>query len=191
MPLPPRPDFDAIEAAAPASSNRRTYILAMIGNLVFAWANNESMFIYIMMLLMETDQTSAMIAFGTLNTTRARIDLIQRLAKAKISDKATAKKLDTLIERFNDSTRVRNEFNHCIYTLNANGEISQTQSLRIQEVKGRLQLGTVRNMDDQRIKEMIETFAEMKQLNRDLWDFLPQLEKHVIRGASAATVRSA
>jgi DNA integrity scanning protein DisA with diadenylate cyclase activity len=190
MPLPPRPDFEAIEAAAPASSNRRTHILALIGNLVFAWANNESMFIYIMMILMETDQTSATITFGTLNTTRARLDLIQRLAKAKINDKATAKELDALIERFNDCTRIRNEFNHCIYTLNDKGEISQTQSLRIQEVKGRLQLGTVRKMDDLRIKEMVETFTDMKQLNRDIWDFLPRLEKHVRRGSATATVRS-
>lgn len=188
MRLPPQPDFKAIEAAAPASSNRRTLILALIGNLVFAWANNESMFIYVMMLLMETDQTSATIAFGTLNTTRARIDLIQRLAKAKIADKATAKELDALIERFNDCTRIRNEFNHCIYSLNEKGEISHTQSLRIQEVKGRLQLGSSRKMDDRRIQEMLDTFTEMKQLNRDLWEFLPRLEKHMGRSNTVANV---
>ena len=47
----------------------------------------ESLFIYILMLLMETDEATAAIVFATLNTTRARIDLIERLAKIKVGDK--------------------------------------------------------------------------------------------------------
>jgi hypothetical protein len=39
------------------------------------------------MLLMETDEATAAIVFATLNTTRARIDLIERLAKIKVGDK--------------------------------------------------------------------------------------------------------
>ena len=89
--------------------------LTLIGNLVYCWSNNESLFIYILMLLMESDETSAAVVFGTLNTTRARIDLIERLAKLKIRDQAIEKKLDDIIERFNDTTRIRNEFNHCMY----------------------------------------------------------------------------
>ena len=86
--LPPKPDFEAIEAAAVGSADRRTMILALIGNLVFSWSNNESMFIYILMILLETDEVSAAIVFATLNTTRARLDLVQRLATAKINDRA-------------------------------------------------------------------------------------------------------
>ena len=188
--LPPRPDFEAIEAAAPGSADRRTTILALIGNLVFAWSNNESMFIYVIMLLMETDPTSAGIVFATLNTTRARLDLVERLAKAKISDRQLAKTLDDLIERFNECTRVRNEFNHCIYVMNERGEISQTHSTRIQTTRGRLQFGTARNMDDARLKEMIDTSAELKRLNRDLWDFLPRLEAHLMQRRQELAKRS-
>lgn len=160
-------------------------ILALIGNLVFAWANNESMLIYLIMLLMQTDQTSATIVFATLNTTRARIDLIQRLAKAKITDRAIAKELDSLIKRFNDATKIRNEFNHCTFAINERGEITHTYTLRIQEFKDRLQLGTLRKMDDRRIKELLDAFTKMKQLNRDLWKFLPLLETHMGRNATA------
>jgi hypothetical protein len=39
------------------------------------------------MLLMETDEATAAIVFATLNTTRARIDLIERLAMIKVGDK--------------------------------------------------------------------------------------------------------
>lgn len=179
--LPPRPDFEAIEAVSHKSANRRTEILALIGNLVYSWSNNESMFIYVIMLLLKTDQVSATIVFATLNTTRARLDLIQRLAKAKITDRAIAKRLDTLIERFNECTRFRNEFNHCLYTLNQRGEITHTHALRIQERRGRLQLGEIRKMDNSRVKEILDTIGELKTLNRDLWDFLPKLEQSLAR----------
>ena len=190
--LPPKPNFKAIEAAAPKSADRRTLVLALIGNLVFSWSNNESLFIYILMILLNTDQASASIVFATLNTTRARLDLIQRLAKMQIKDKAVDRELAKLIERFNESTRVRNEFNHCMYTVGSEGEITHTSSLRIVESRKGLSFGEMRPMDDQRIKELTEATRDLKQLNRDLWDFMPRLDEHLrgARQAAAAPVPS-
>jgi hypothetical protein len=178
-PLPPRPDFETMEAAAPASAERRTYILALIGNLVFSWSNNESLFIYVMMLMLRTDQTAAALVFTTLNTTRARLDLVQRLAKATISDRTLLRSLNRLIDRFNDCTRVRNEFNHCMYTVNERGEITHTHSMRIQETRTGMKLGSTRPMDEARLKEMADTVTELIKLNRDIWAFLPQLQAHL------------
>ena len=48
--LPPKPNFAAIEAAAPKGAGRRMLTLGLIGNLVYCWSNNESLFIYILML---------------------------------------------------------------------------------------------------------------------------------------------
>jgi hypothetical protein len=177
--LPPMPDFKAIEAAAPGSADRRTLILALIGNLVFSWSNNESLFIYVLMLLLETDQASAAIVFATLNTTRARLDLINRLARMKIRDQAMQKELDCIIERFNDCTRVRNEFNHCMYTVDSHGEITHSHSIRIIESKKQLRLGNIKPMDDTRLNELRETTDELKRLNRDIWGFLPRLESYL------------
>jgi hypothetical protein len=179
--LPPKPDFAAIEAEAPTTADRRTLILGLIGNLVFSWSNNESLFIYILMLLLNSDQGSAAVVFATLNTTRARLDLVQRLAKLQIRDKAIAKTLMRLIERFNDCTRIRNEFNHCMYTVDAHGQITHTHSVRIVETRGRIQFGEVRPMDEARINEMIATTHDLKLLNRDIWDFLPRLQEHLSR----------
>jgi hypothetical protein len=181
--LPSRPDFQAIEAVSHKSAGRRTEILALIGNLVYSWSNNESMFVYVIMLLLNTDQTSATIVFASLNTTRARIDLVQRLAAAKITSKSVAKRLAALIDRFNECTRFRNEFNHCSYTVSESGEITHTQVLRLQERRGRLELGQVRRMDDARLKAIVDTINELRNLNRELWDILPELEKHMA-GAS-------
>jgi hypothetical protein len=177
--LPPKPDFAALDAAASESADRRTTILALIGNLVFNWSNNESLFIYVLMLLLKVDQVSAAIVFATLNTTRARLDLIQRLARIKIKDKALSKELDRVIDRFNDGTHIRNEFNHCMYTVDGNGAISQTQSMRLVQTRSTLRFGETKPLDDARIEEMAEAVREMAKINRDIWDFLPRLEAHL------------
>ncbi|HLH51798.1 MAG TPA: hypothetical protein VKV96_20845 [Roseiarcus sp.] len=184
--LPEKPNFAAIEAAAAHSAGRRTYIMALIGNLTYSWSNNESMFIYVLMLLMGTDQAVAAIVFATLNTTRARIELIERLAKIKIAEKPVAKELARIISRFNDLTRLRNEFNHCLYRVNEQGEITHTQSIRVHEVADGLQFGVVREMDDARLAEISEAIGKMTKLNRDIWSFLPSLQQYLASGVRAS-----
>lgn len=179
--VPPMPDFGAIEAVALESADHRTSILALIGNLVFSWSNNESLFIYILMLLLRTDQASAAVVFATLNTTRSRLDVIQRLAKLKIKDRPLQKTLTDLIDRFNECTRVRNEFNHCMYMVDSRGEITHTHSIKIVETRKDLQFGDVKAMDEKRIKEMVRTVGQLKQLNRDIWEFMPRLEVYLDR----------
>ncbi|HSP24786.1 MAG TPA: hypothetical protein VLQ65_06400 [Saliniramus sp.] len=177
--IPPKPDFAALEAAAVDTADTRTKILALIGQLVFGWSNNESMFIYLLMVLLETDEISAAIVFATLNTTRGRLDLVQRLAKAKIVEPTMLARLDDIVERFNRQTRVRNEFNHCMYSVDENGEITQTQSMKIEERRGSLRFGTIKKMDDTRIARMNETISQMAVLNRDIWSLLPDLQSHM------------
>jgi len=138
------------------------------------------MFIYVLKLLLETDQTAATIVFATLNTTRARLDLVERLGKARIADKTVMKELERIIQKFSDSTRIRNEFNHCMYSVNERGDITHTYSMRIQEVRGRLQLGATKKMDNARIQQMIKTVQDLRQLNRDLWNFVERLQTYMV-----------
>jgi hypothetical protein len=177
--LPPKPDFEAIAASAPSTADRRTQILALIGNLVSSWTNNESLFIYVLMMLLRTTQESAALTFATLNTTRARLDLIQRLARITITDKNLDKALSKIIERFNESTAIRNEFNHCMYMVDASGQITHTQSMRIVQTKDSLQFGEMKPMDEARLKSMVKATKDMMRINRDIWDFLPRLESHM------------
>ena len=151
--LPPRPDFEALAAAAPASADRRTLVLALIGNLIVNWSNNESLFIYVLMILLDTDRSSAAIVFATLNTTRARLDLIHRLSKIRIRDEKLDKALTKLIDRFNRSTALRNEFNHCMYITDDAGQITHTQSMRIVENRDHLEFGVSKPLDDAPVEE--------------------------------------
>jgi len=125
--LPPKPDFAAIEAAAPKGGGRRMVTLTLIGNLVHCWSNNESLFIYILMLLMETDEATAAIVFATLNTTRARIDLIERLAKIKVGDKQMEKKLDDIVDSTTARACVTNSTTACMCS--TSGARSPTQTI--------------------------------------------------------------
>jgi hypothetical protein len=88
-----------LAAAVPASADRRMFGLDLMGNLTCSWSNNESLFIYVLMILRRTDEAAAAVVFAALNTTRARLDLIQRLAKIRVGDKALSKNLTALIER--------------------------------------------------------------------------------------------
>jgi hypothetical protein len=90
-----------------------------------------------------------------------------------------AKKLDDIVERFNDTTRLRNEFNHCMYVVDEHGEITHTNNMRVQEVRGQLQLGVVRPMDDERLRELQESIRAMTGLNRDIWNFMAVLQAHL------------
>ena len=85
--LPPRPDFAAIETAARDTAADRQNLMTLIGQLVFSWSNNESLLIYVLMLLLKTDERSAAVVFSTLNTTRARLDLVRRLSLLHLRDR--------------------------------------------------------------------------------------------------------
>lgn len=177
--LPEAPDLKAIKKVSHETSSRRTLILGLIGNLSFCWSNNESMFIYVIMILLKTDETSAKVVFGTLNTTRARIDLVERLAAVHLTDAKLARELKRIIRHFNDCTKLRNEFIHCMFNLSPEGDITHTHSLRIQVQKGELQTGVTKELDDERIKQIAQTVRKLIKVNGDMWALLPKLEKHM------------
>ncbi len=183
--LPIAPDFVRLDADAVSSAEQRDRIMLAIGHLVFAWSNNESVFIYALMELLDTDFSSAATTFVSLNTTRARLDLIRRLGKLRIRDPKLLRRLERLIERFNDCTKVRNEFNHCIYELNPQGEITHTTTLRITEKKEGIQIAEVKPFDAARHEQIYRVIRKLTALNRDVWAFLPELEAH-LKGSSAS-----
>jgi hypothetical protein len=109
----------------------------------------------------------------------------------QIKDPAIDKTLSKLISRFNECTRIRNEFNHCMYMVDDHGEITHTHSIKIIETRKKLKFGEVRAMDDKRLKEMVGTTRELKALNRDIWNFLPRLDEHLNNARPNAQTRPA
>ncbi len=187
--LPDPPDFNAIEIAARETVASRANLMALIGQLVFSSSNNESLLIYILMILLQTDEASAAIVFSTLNTTRARLDLVTRLARIKIDDRETRSVLDQLIKDFNDTNQVRNEFLHAMYTVDANGAITHTQTMRLVMKGGKISFGQQHVIDQKRLDGILKTCADLRSLNRRIWEVLPRLQE-AVRKASSQGIRS-
>ena len=96
--------------------------LLLVGKLNYTWTNTESLLIHFIAGLSEIDKETATVIFLTLNTTRARIDLVERLAKLeRISPNQRAAVLD-ITSRILGQARLRNRYNHCIYAFDADGE---------------------------------------------------------------------
>lgn len=174
--LPPRPDFAAIEQAARDTASDRQNLMTLIGQLVFSWSNNESLLIYVMMLLLKTDERSAAVVFSTLNTTRARLDLVRRLTLLHLHDPAARAEVDKTIELFNDANRIRNEFMHAMYFVDEQGKITHTQMLRFIEKKGRVSFGDRQPIDAKRLQSLVDVDDRLRRLNRQLWALLPRLQ---------------
>ncbi|WP_454657218.1 hypothetical protein [Bosea beijingensis] len=176
--LPPRPDFDALEiVSARRSSERRLAFMNLVGDLNLAWSNDESLFIYILMLLLGTNERAAAIVFATLNTTRARLDLVQRLAKIAPLDKAVRGEINDIVERFSAATRLRNDLSHATFVIDAEGEITHTQHMKVEESRGNLRFGLRKAVDHDRLEEISRTIQGLQALNRRIWDLMPVLEQ--------------
>ncbi|BCB19674.1 hypothetical protein [Bosea sp. ANAM02] len=175
--LPPRPDFDALGLVSTRrSSPRRLTFMTLAGDLNLAWSNDESLFIYLLMLLLRTDERAAAIVFATLNTTRARLDLVQRLAKIAPLEKAVRGELNDIVERFSAATRLRNDLSHATFVIDAEGEITHTQHMKVEESRGNLRFGLRKPVDDDRLEEIARMIQDLHALNRRIWDLMPVLE---------------
>jgi hypothetical protein len=179
--LPAIPDFDRIEISASETADQRARVLGLIGDLNFAWANNESLLIYFIMLLLGTNEASAAVVFATLNTTRARLDLVERLARTNLRDQPLRRRLKDSLEEFAVLTRVRNEFNHCTFVVGSRGELTHTQTLKLHEARGRLSFGARRALDEDRLTMLQQSSTDLKALNRRMWELLPLVEAAVRR----------
>jgi hypothetical protein len=179
--LPPKPDFDAIESAARGTVAARKNLLTLLGDLVLSWSNNESLLIYVLMVLLETDEPSAAITFATLNTTRARMDLVHRLVMLKVRDPGMRASVDDVLDRFNEISKVRNELMHAMYSVSPGGEITHTHLMRFVEKRGQISFGDQQPMDQKRLDGIAKACADLRRLNRDFWELLPRLQAAVAR----------
>lgn len=174
--LPDPPDFEAIEAAARETAAGRAELMALIGKLVLGSSNNESLLIYVLMVLLQTDEPSAAVVFSTLNTTRARLDLVSRLARIRIADPETRSALDEVIRHFNEANQIRNEFLHATYAVDGRGVITHTQTMRLIKKGRRTSFGDQNPIDQRRLDDMAKACRDLKTLNRKIWDLLPRLQ---------------
>lgn len=145
--------------------------LLLVGRLNYVWTNTESLFIYLMAHLMGTSKEAAIVVFLTLNTTRARLDLVQRLAKLGSTTPDDRAAVLLLADRLGKESGLRNKFNHCIYSFDEKGAAS-TQLMRVSDLGDDLRYGKVELLDQTELDRLKAAIDRIVSVNRDIWDYI-------------------
>lgn len=162
----------ASKPAKPIAASRIDILLPLIGKLNYCWTNTESLLIYVIAHLMKCSKEAAIVVFLSLNTTRARLDLIERLAKMGETSPTTRNAVLGIAERMKREARVRNKYNHSVFDFNENGELESTQLLRIAEFGNELKYGKVEEVDNDELLRIAETIDNVIRVNKDIWSFI-------------------
>ncbi|TCD14606.1 hypothetical protein E0D97_08950 [Oricola cellulosilytica] len=144
-------------------------VLLLVGQLNYTWTNTESLLIYLIGGLARTDKETAIIIFLTLNTPRARIDLVERLAKTEKTPSECRKDILDVTARLTRELRLRNKYNHCIYSFDPESGRGATQLMRIAETKDRVRYGKVEELDTVEIQRITESITQLANLNKAIW----------------------
>lgn len=145
--------------------------LNLLGELNYSWTNTESLLIHVISGLIGVKKDVAVVIFLTLNTTRARVDLVERLAKMPDTSARTRDEVLVLTERFMRLSRLRNRYNHCIYSFDNQGGSTKTILMRISDRKTEIKMGQVGQLDEAAIRDLEKTIRDLSTLNRAFWDF--------------------
>jgi hypothetical protein len=145
-------------------------ILLLVGRLNYAWTNTESLLIYLIAGLAKVNKETAIVIFLTLNTTRARMDLVERLAKLPQTPEKCRDDVLQLLDRLGQQSKLRNKYSHCIYSFDDKGDISHTQQMRIFDGKTSIKYGKVEAVDDLEVARIIECINDISAINRGIWD---------------------
>jgi hypothetical protein len=144
-------------------------ILLLVGQLNYTWTNTESLLIYLIAGLARVDKETAAIIFLTLNTPRARIDLVERLAKMSKTPPECRNEILDVTRRLTLQAGLRNKFNHCIYSFDPESGRGMTQLMRIFESKDEIKYGKVESLDETEIARIRASISTLADINKAIW----------------------
>ncbi len=147
-------------------------ILLHIGQLNYTWTNTESLLIYLLAGLAQVDKETAIVIFLTLNTTRARIELVERLAKLRKTSPDCRREILEITGQMAKQAKLRNKYSHCIYSFNENGTSGKTQLMRIFDSKEEIRYGKVEDINDQEIARIRDCINDIAGVNTKIWNFV-------------------
>jgi hypothetical protein len=151
-------------------------LLLLIGRLNYAWTNTESLLIHVIAGLCRTDKESAVVIFLTLNTTRARVDLIERLAKLERTGAEERERVLASTRRLLKFAALRNRYNHCIYSFDPESGAARTILMRIADRKDNIKVGEMTDIDDAALADIERALTELSALNTDIWAMIRELD---------------
>ncbi len=158
-----------------AFETRFDRLILLVGRLNYMWTNTESLLIHLIAGLTGSNKDVAVIIFLTLNTTRARIDLVERLAKMEGRPAEIRDPILKHTQRLSRLSSVRNKYNHCIYSFDQESGNPKTILMRIADRKTDIKLGREDTVDDEAMKEIEDVVAQLSTANNDIWNLIKRL----------------
>ncbi len=144
-------------------------ILLLVGQLNYTWTNTESLLIHVIAGLAGVDKETAIVIFLTLNTPRARIDLVERLAKLPKTPVDCRNEVLDATRRLSEEAKLRNKFNHCIYSFDPDSGKGITQLMRIFDNKDQVKYGKIEALEDKEILRIRDCISSLVDINKEFW----------------------
>lgn len=144
-------------------------ILLLVGQMNYSWTNTESLLIHIIAGLAGIDKETAIVIFLTLNTTRARLDLVDRLAKMNRIDESARDEILSITREMVRVLKHKNRYNHCLYSFDADGTQAKTIMMRIAETKNSIKIGKTQDLNSMEIDKIKQSIATIEAINHRTW----------------------
>lgn len=159
-----------------AADQNFSQLLTLVGRLNYTWTNTESLLIHLIAGLTGTDTEAALIIFLTLNTTRARVELVERLVKLERTDPDLRRRVLEATKAMMRQSALRNRYNHCIYSFDKEAGTARTILMRISDRKDTLKVGQTVDVDDKAIGEIEETIQTLQGVNGTIWKIVQDFD---------------
>lgn len=143
--------------------------LLLIGRLNYTWTNTESLLVHVIAGLARTDKDTAVVLFLTLNTMRARVDLVERLAKLDRTPPAESGRILVATRKLVQLSATRNRYNHSIYAFDPETGHVRTILMRIADRKDEIRMGQTTALDSAALAEIRSAITDLGALNREFW----------------------
>ena len=146
--------------------------LGLVGRLNYTWSNTESLLIHLIAGLSRCDTETALVIFLTLNTTRARVELVKRLVKLERADPELRRRLLGAMRDMMRQSSLRNRYNHCIYSFDTHSGTTRTILMRIADRKDELKIGQMSDIDADAINQIEKAITKLDEVNRTIWQIV-------------------
>lgn len=144
-------------------------VLLLVGQLNYTWTNTESLLIHLIAGLARVDKETAIVIFLTLNTSKARIELVERLAKMPRTEANCRRDILAATGRLVRQGKLRNKYSHAIYAFDEAGSSATTQLMRITESRDTIRYGKIEDLGPAELEAISKAIAEIRDTNREFW----------------------
>lgn len=149
--------------------------LTSIGGLVVNWANNESVFMAMLQLLLVGGKQSAAIVWYSVRSTSGRLELVSSLCRERVKDAQLLEDIFRAIQTFKGFTKTRNFYCHATYRYDTELNLDSASGVTTTQ-EGEPLAFEVRKMDLASLNDMKFASVELGKFNAKLWAIVERLQ---------------